>query len=280
MEYIVLSNGVKMPKLGYGTNKVSDPIEGKQIFLNAIKTGYRLFDTAQVYGNEQIVGEAIKESGIPREEFFITTKIRFRNHENPIPRLEESFKNLQTDYLDLVLIHWPYGDYHNAYRVLEDYYQKGKIRAIGVSNFEPARYIDLVQSVEIPPMVNQIEVNVYAQRNDEMKWYEKYNAVIEAYCPLGHGVTPELMEEEILVRIGKKYNKTSAQVALRWLLERGIIAIPKSANEKRMRDNFELFDFSLTKEEMEEIKTLDKKYPVVGRPDDPLIVEKMYAKNE
>ena len=165
-------------------------------------------------------------------------------------------------------------------KILEDYYKAGRIKAIGVSNFEPSRYIDLYQNVEIKPMVNQIEVNVYAQRNEEMPWYDKYNAVIEAYCPLGHGTTPELLVDPVLTEIGKKYNKTPAQIALRYLLERNIIIIPKSSNEKRMKENFDVFDFSLTKEEMEEITKLDKKYPKVGRPEDPIIVEKMYAKNE
>ena len=280
MEYITLSNGVKMPKLGYGTYKVKDPIEGKTTILKAIEIGYRLFDTAQVYANEEVLGAAIKESGLPREEFFITTKIRFRNHEDPIPRLEESFKNLQTDYIDLVLIHWPFGNYYKAYRVLEEYYRQGRIRAIGVCNFEPARYIDLMQNAEIKPMINQIEVNVYAQRSNEMKWYEKYNAVIEAYAPLGHGSTPELVNEEILVKIGKNHGKTGAQIAIKWLLQRNLITIPKSANEQRMRDNFEMFDFTLTEEEMEEIKKLDKNYPVLGRPDDPIIMERIYSKIE
>ena len=280
MRYITLRNGVKIPQLGYGTNKVTDPQEGKKVFLDAIKAGYRHFDTAQVYKNEEIVGQAIKESGIPREEFFITTKIRFRNHNDPIPRLEQSFKNLQTDYIDLVLIHWPYGNYYNAYKVLEDYYKQGRIKAIGVSNFNPDRYMDLIHNVEIEPMVNQIEVNVYAQRLEEMPWYKKYNAIIEAYAPLGHGVSPDLFNEEILINIGKKYGKTPAQVALRYLLDRDIIIIPKSANPERIRENFNLFDFQLTTEEMKEIEKLDKRFPTVGRPADPLIVEKMYGKDE
>ena len=225
MKFIELSNGVKMPILGYGTNKVKD----KASLLHAIKVGYRLIDTAEVYGTEEMVGEAIRESGVPREEFFITTKLRFRNHSDPIPLLEESFKKLGVDVIDLVLIHWPYGDYYHAYKVLEDYYRQGRIRAIGVSNFEPGRLIDLWQNVEIKPMVNQIEVNVYAQRHIEQEYYDKYKVVTEAYAPLGHGVTPQLLVDPLLTKIGNKYHKTAAQVALRYLIDRGIVIIPKSS---------------------------------------------------
>ena len=280
MEYITLRNGVKLPKVGFGTYKVADPIEGKIAILNAIEAGYRLFDTAQVYHNEEVVGEALKESGLPRKDFFITTKIRFRDNHDPVPGLEESFKKLQTDYIDLVLIHWPYGDYLHAYKVLEDYYKQGKIKAIGVSNFDPGRLIDLVNQVEIPPMVNQIEANVYAQRHEEMKWYEKYGVIIQAHSPLGHGKTPQIFQEQILIDIGKKYNKSSAQVALRYLLDRGIAVVPKASNKAHMLDNFDILDFSLSKEDMEEIKKLDKMDPVIGRPEDPLSVEKMWSKDE
>ena len=280
MKYVILRNGIKIPQIGFGTNKTNDTGECVNVIKTALSVGYRLLDTAQVYGNEEMVGQAIKESGIPREEIFIVTKLRFRNHSDPIPRLEESFKKLGVDYIDLVLIHWPYGDYLHAYKILEKYYKEGRIKAIGVSNFEPGRLIDLIQNCEIPPMVNQIEANIYAQRWEEKKYYDKYGVAIMAYAPLGHGVVPELLQEQTLIEIGNKYHKTPAQIALKFLLNRDMIIIPKSSNSKRIRENFELFDFELTDDEMNQIITLDKKYPVLGRPEDAVIVEKMYAKNE
>ena len=280
MKYLALRNGIKIPQLGFGTNKTNDTGDCLEVIKIALKVGYRLIDTAQVYGNEEIVGQAIKESGISREELFIVTKLRFRNHSDPIPRLEESFKKLGVDYIDLVLIHWPYGDYLHAYKVLEDYYKQGRIKAVGVSNFEPSRLIDLIHNVEIPPMVNQIEANVYAQRWEEMKWYDKYDCKIMAYAPLGHGVLPELLQDEVLIKIGEKHRKTPAQIALKYLLQRDMIIIPKSSNPGRMKENFELYDFELDDDDMEKIIALDRKHPVLGRPEDPLIVEKMYAKNE
>ncbi len=280
MKYLVLRNGVKIPQLGFGTYKANDKGEGVEVIKTALKVGYRLLDTAQVYANEEMVGQAIKESGVPREELFVVTKLRFRNHDDPIPKLEESFKKLGLDYIDLVLIHWPYGNYYHAYKVLEDYYKQGRIKAIGVSNFEPSRLIDLVNNCEIPPMVNQIEANIYAQRWEEQKWYDKYGCAIMAYAPLGHGVLPEIQEEPKLVEIAKNHSKTPAQIAIKFVLQRNMIAIPKSSNAGRIAQNFDLFDFELSEEEFNEIVKLDKKYPIIGRPEDPLIVEKMYAKNE
>ena len=280
MKYLMLRNGVKIPQLGFGTYKANDRGEGVEVIKTALKVGYRLIDTAQVYGNEDMVGQAIKESGIPREEIFITTKLRFRNHSDPIPRLEESFKQLGVDYIDLVLIHWPYGDYYHAYKVLEDYYKQGRIKAIGVSNFEPSRLIDLIQNCEIPPMVNQIEANIYAQRWEEQKYFDKYGVAIMAYAPLRHGVLPEILQEPTLVEIANKYHKTPAQIALKFVMNRNMIIIPKSSNANRIKENFDLFDFELNDDEMNRIIALDKKYPIIGRPEDPVIVEKMYAKNE
>ena len=280
MKYLNLRNGVKIPQLGFGTYKANDKGEGVEVIKTALKVGYRLIDTAQVYANEEMVGQAIKESGVPREELFIVTKLRFRDHDNPIPKLEESFKKLGVDYIDLVLIHWPYGNYYHAYKVLEDYYKQGRIKAIGVSNFEPSRLIDLVNNCEIPPMVNQIEANIYAQRWEEQKWYNKYGCAIMAYAPLGHGVLPEIQEEPKMIEIAKKHCKTPAQIAIKFVLQRNMIAIPKSSNAGRIAQNFDLFDFELSEEEFNEIVKLDKRYPIIGRPEDPLIVEKMYAKNE
>lgn len=280
MDYYVLSNGVKIPQLGFGTYKANDRGEGVAVIKEALKVGYRLIDTAQVYKNEEMVGQAIKESGIPREDLYIVTKLRFRDHDNPEARLEESFKKLGVDYIDLVLIHWPYGNYYHAYRVLEKYYKAGRIKSLGVSNFEPSRLIDLIQNVEVKPVINQIEANVYAQRWDEQKWFDKYGVLIMAYAPLGHGVLPQILEEPKLQEIAKKYGKTPAQIALKFVLQRGMIPIPKSSNAKRIKENFELFDFNLNEEEFNEIVKLDKKYPIIGRPEDPVIVEKMYAKDE
>ena len=272
-------NGVEIPVIGFGTWQLPEEMAAN-VVKDAIDVGYIHIDTAAAYGNEHGVGEGIKLSGINRKKLFITTKIRFRDNHDPIKGLEESFRKLQTDYIDLVLIHWPYGDYLHAYRVLEDYYKKGRIKAIGVSNFEPSRLIDLINQVEIPPMVNQIEANVYAQRHEEMKWYNTYGVVIQAHCPLGHGKTPDIFQEEVLINIGKKYNKSSAQVALRYLLDRGIAIVPKASSKGHMFDNFNILDFKLSEEDMEEIKKIDKCFPVVGRPEDPVVVEKMWAKDE
>ena len=276
MEYVILSNGVKMPRIGYGTYKVPD----KETILEAIKVGYRLIDTAQVYQTEINVGNAIKESGIPREEFFIVTKLRFRNHEDPIPLLEESFKKLQTNYIDLVLIHWPDGNYYHAYKVLEKYYKEGRIKAIGVSNFDPGRLIDLWQNAEIKPMVDQIEANVYAQRFKEFDCFEKYNVRTMAYAPLGHGSMPEILEEPLIKSLAEKYHKSPAQICLKYLYQRGFVIIPKSSNPKRIKENFEIFDFILSDEDMEEIKKIDKKSPCLGKAESMEIAEKMYAKIE
>lgn len=280
MKYIVLSNNVKVPLVGFGTYKVNDPVEGKRAILNAVKAGYRLFDTAQQYGNEKLVGEALSECGVPREELFITTKLHFKSFENPVPRLEQSFKDLRTDYLDLVIIHWPFGNYYKAWRMLEDYYKQGKIRAIGVSNFEPGRLIDLIQNVEIKPMINQIEINAYCQRKEDIEWYKQYNVPLQAYSPLGHGSHPEMQQEEIIVKIAKAHNKTPAQILIRYIVEQGIAVIPKSSNENRIKENFDILDFSLSEEEMKEIEKLDKKTPIVGRSEDPILVSRLYAKND
>ena len=280
MEFIVLSNNVKVPLIGFGTYKVNDPVEGKRAILDAIKAGYRLFDTAQQYGNEKLVGEALSECGVPREELFITTKLHFKAFDNPIPRLEQSFKDLRTDYLDLVIIHWPFGNYYNAWRVLEDYYKKGKIRAIGVSNFEPGRLIDLIKNVEIKPMINQIEINAYCQRKEDIEWYKKFDVPLQAYSPLGHGSHPEMQQEEAVINAAKAHNKTPAQVLIRYITQQGISVIPKSSDEKRIKENFDTLDFSLSEEEMNAISKLDKKTPSVGRSEDPILVERLYAKND
>ena len=280
MKYQTLYNGVKIPMIGVGTYRINDDGRGIDLIKYAIQSGYRLIDTAQVYFNEGLVGQAIKESGIPREEIFITTKIHFKTNSDPIPRLEESFKKLGTDYIDLVLIHWPFGDYYNAWRVLEHYYEIGKIKAIGVSNFDVPRIIDLVHFAKIPPMVNQIEVNVYAQRPEELEWFKKYNIVVQAHSPLGHGKLPNLVNEEILTRIGKKYNKTGAQISLKFLTQLGIVVLPKTSHEYRMDENKDIFDFELSEEDINEIRKLNTNDPLLGRPNDPKTIIKLLEKDD
>lgn len=281
MKFLTLANGVQIPQLGFGTYKVNDEKAGVETIKAALKVGYRLIDTAQVYHNEEIVGKAIRESGIPRKEIFITDKVRFKNHDAVEKTIEESFKKLGTDYIDLMLIHWPYGNYYEAWKVLERYYKEGKLRAIGVSNFEPGRLVDLINYAEIPPMVNQIEANIYAPRQQEIKWHEKYHVLTQVYAPLGHGTTPEILQEPKLLEIAKRHHKTPAQISIKFLLQLGVIPIPKSSNPNRIKENFDLFDFELSKEEMESLLTISKGHrPIIGRPEDPEIVEKMYSKNE
>ena len=278
MEYVTLSNGVKMPLLGFGTYQVTNEADGLNSIKAAIKAGYRLIDTAQAYHNEELVGQAIRESGVPREEFFITTKIWFRDHSDPKPSLDESLRKLGVDYIDLVLIHWPFNDYYNAWRALEEYYLEGKIRAIGISNFDNARVIDLCTFSKIKPMVNQIEMSVYVQKEEQRKINQEYGVVVQAYGPLGHGKQPDLVNESILQEIGKKYHKTGAQIALRYLIDLGISIIPKSSHENRIKENFDILDFKLDKEDMEKFKTLNTGVPVVGDVDNPATLLKMLTK--
>lgn len=269
MDKLVLSNGVQIPQLGFGTFKIPDLEECERCVLQALKAGYRLIDTAQAYFNEEAVGTAIKKSGIPREEIFVTTKLSFRNFEDPEAAMEESFKKLQLDYIDLVLIHWPYGNYYNGWRCLEKYYKAGKIRAIGVSNFDPGRFIDLVNFNEITPHVNQIEANVLCQRNNDKVWMAKYNTVIEAYAPLGQGKRDEVLNNETIVRIAKKHNKTTAQIAIKFLLQSGFVVIPKSTHEERIIENFSVYDFILDEQDMIDLKAIDQNKAIGGIAEDP-----------
>lgn len=258
MEYITLTNGVKMPKLGYGVFQI-DNIETERCVSDAIKCGYRLIDTAQAYLNEEGVGNAIAKSGIDRSEFFITTKVWISNagYEAATKSLEESMKKLQTDYLDLVLIHQPFNDYYSTWRAMSDMYKQGKVKAIGVSNFEADRLVDLCSYVDIKPMINQIETHVFQQQNHNRMVMNKYDVVTEAWGPFAEGKNG-LFTNETLVNIGQKYNKTAAQVALRFLLDKDIIAIPKSSNVERMQQNFNIFDFKLSKGEIKAIEELDE----------------------
>lgn len=258
MDYIVLSNGVKMPQLGYGVYQVTKE-ECEKCVLDALKVGYRLIDTAQSYFNEEEVGSAIKKSGIPREEIFLTTKVWIENYgyEACKMSIEESMRKLQTDYLDLLLLHQPFSDYYGAWRALEEYYEAGKIRAIGISNFYPDRMVDIATFARIKPLINQVEIHPYHQQQESKKWHDKYEIQMEAWAPFGEGRS-NMFEDPVLSEIGRKYGKTVAQVILRWHLQRGIIIIPKSVHYDRMVENFSVFDFKLSDEDMENITKLDR----------------------
>ena len=274
MKYVKLNNGVEMPILGFGVYQIPAS-DTKRCVLDAIKVGYRSIDTAQSYFNEEEVGEAISECGIPRNELFITTKIWIDNYgyENCKKSVEESLKKLKTDYIDLVLLHQPFGDYYGAYRALEDLYKEGKIRAIGVSNFYPDRLADIcLFEREIIPAVNQVETNPINAQYEAQENMNKYGVHIEAWAPFGEGRNG-LFENETLVNIGKKYNKSSAQVILRWLIQRDVIIACKSTHIDRMKQNFEVFDFELSEEDMEEIKKLNKGDSLFFNHQDPKMVE-------
>lgn len=274
MEYVKLNNGVEMPILGFGVYQIPRE-ETKRCVLDAINAGFRAIDTAQSYFNEAEVGDAIKESGIPREEFFITTKIWIDNYgyEKCKASVEESLKKLKTDYIDLVLLHQPFSDYYGAYRALEELYEEGKIRAIGVSNFYPDRLADMcLFGRKVVPAVNQVETNPMNQQVKAQENMEKYGVHIEAWAPFGEGKN-NMFSNPTLVEIGKKYNKSAAQVILRWLIQRGVIIACKSIHKERMEENFKVFDFELSNEDMEAIKALDTSDSLFFNHQDPSMVE-------
>lgn len=257
MEYATLRNGVKIPLLGYGVFQI--PLEDtKRCVLDAISVGYRSIDTAQGYFNEEGVGDAVADCGVPRDQLFLTTKIWISNggYEKAKASIDESLKKLRTDYVDLMLIHQPFNDYYGSYRAMEEAYKAGKIRAIGVSNFMPDRFIDIAGFSEIPPMVNQLEVHAFQQQRVARPILKKYGAQLMAWSPLAQGKNG-LFNNPVLTEIGKKYEKTAAQVNLRFLIQSGVIVIPKSTHKERMKENFDLFDFRLTNEEMKQLETLD-----------------------
>ena len=260
MKYVKLLNGVEMPILGFGVYQIPDLEECERVVLEAIEVGYRSIDTAQVYGNEEAVRNAIKKSGVDRKEFFVTTKVWISNsgYEKAKASIEESLKKLQTDYIDLLLIHQPFGDYYGTYRAMEEYYKAGKLRAIGVSNFYPDRFVDIINFVEIKPMVNQVETHVFNQQIIPQEIMKEYGTQIESWGPFAEGKN-NLFTNETLVEIGKKYDKTAAQVALRYLIQRDIVVIPKTVKKDRMIQNFSVFDFELSEDDMKEILKLDKK---------------------
>lgn len=274
MQMVKLNNGVEMPILGFGVFQVRDLEECERSVIDAIETGYRLIDTAASYMNEEAVGKAIKRCGVPREELFITTKlwIQSNGYEGTKKAFENSLKRLQLDYLDLYLIHQPFGDVYGEWRAMQDLYKEGRIRAIGVSNFQPDRLIDLIIHNEIVPAVNQVETHPFYQQIETQTFLQENKVQIESWGPFAEGKN-NIFHNELLASIGKKNNKTIAQVILRWLTQRGIIAIPKSVRKERIEENFNSLDFELSNEDMEAIKTLDTKTTSFFDHRDPAMVK-------
>lgn len=259
METLKLSNGIEMPLLGYGVFQVS-PEECEQCVSDALKTGYRLIDTAQVYANEEGVGRAWRKSGLKREELFLVTKVWVTNagEDKAAASIDESLRKLDTKYIDLLLIHQPYGDVFGTWRAMEKAYRSGKVRAIGVSNFQAGRFFDFAHYVEVKPMINQLQCNVLAQQNDIQPILSETDAKTMAWGPLGGQGADGVVKSPVLEAIGAKYGKSAAQVALRWLTQRGFVAIPKSSHVERMEQNFNIFDFTLSAEDMEQIAMLNQ----------------------
>jgi 2,5-diketo-D-gluconate reductase A len=260
MQKVVLNNGVEMPILGFGVYQIADTEECERSVYEAIRAGYRLIDTAAAYQNEEAVGTAIQKSGVPREDIFVTTKLWIQDagYESTKKAFERSLKRLQLDYLDLYLIHQPYGDVYGSWRAMEELYREGKIRAIGVSNFQPDRLMDLMVHNEVVPAINQIETHPFNQQIETQKFLQENNVQIESWGPFAEGKN-NIFENELLLSMAEKYKKTVAQVILRWLTQRGVVVIPKSVRKERIVENFSIFDFELSPEDMDAIGTLDTK---------------------
>ncbi|MBM6993095.1 MAG: aldo/keto reductase [Prevotella sp.] len=273
MKTVTLNNGVKMPQVGYGVYQVA-PEEAERCVLDAISVGYRLIDTAQAYHNEEGVGRAIAKCGVPRAELFIVTKVWISNagEEKAYASILESLNKLQTNYIDLLLIHQPFGDYYGTYRAMERAYREGKVRAIGVSNFYPDRFVDLQAHVEVKPMVNQVETHVFNQQMEAQQYMEKYGCQIMSWGPFAEGRN-DFFKNETLAETGSRYGKSVAQVALRYLLQRGVVLIPKSTHKDRMEQNLDIFDFELSAGEMKAIEKLDTKQSLFFSHYDPKTVE-------
>lgn len=273
MENVTLNNGVQMPKLGYGVYQVTNEA-CERCVLDAIQVGYRSIDTAQSYGNEQAVGRAVAKCGLRREELFLTTKIWMSNggYDKAKVSIDQSLKNLGTDYIDLMLIHQPFGDYYGAYRAMEEACREGKLRAIGVSNFYPDRLIDLCQFAEITPAVNQVETHVYQQQKLAHEYMKKYGVQHESWGPFAEGKN-NFFQDPVLNEIGRKYGKSAAQVALRFLLQSDVVVIPKSTHRERMEQNIAVFDFSLSEADMNAIRALDQGRSLFFDHYDPATVE-------
>lgn len=274
METVKLNNGIKMPILGFGVFQIPDLKECENSVLDALETGYRLVDTAAAYMNEPAVGNAIKKSGVSREDLFITTKLWLQDtgYENTKKAFDNSLNKLGLDYLDLYLIHQPYGDVHGSWKAMEELYKAGKVRAIGVSNFHPDRVMDLIVFNEVVPAVNQIETHPFQQQSENQRFLQENGVQIESWGPFAEGKNG-LFQNEVLTDIGRKYNKSVAQVVLRWLIQRGVVAIPKSVRKERIRENFEVFDFELNDEDMNAIASLDKKTSIFFDHRDPEMIK-------
>lgn len=273
MEYAVLSNGLKMPVLGYGVYQVTKE-ECERCVMDALSVGYRLIDTAQSYFNEEETGNGIRRSGVPREDIFLTTKVWLEHYgyEEAKKSVLESMEKLQTDYIDLVLLHQPFNDYYGAYRALEELYGEGRLKAIGVSNFYPDRLVDLASFAEIPPMVNQVETHIFNQQTEANAWMKKYHVAHEAWGPFAEG-RQNAFDNAVINGIGAKYGKTAAQVMLRWNIQRRVIVLPKSTHRERMEENINVFDFTLSDEDMASIAALDTKTSAFFSHQDPAMVE-------
>lgn len=278
MEYVTLNNGIKMPLEGFGVFQVPDPAQCKQAVLDAINSGYRLIDTAAAYMNEEAVGAAIKESGVDRNELFITTKlwVQDADYESAKKAIESSLEKLGLDYLDLYLIHQPMGDYAGAYRAMEEAYKEGKLRAIGVCNFYPARLADLCETVDVIPAVNQVELHPFFQQEDALALMKEYGVRPEAWGPFAEG-NHGIFTHPVLSSIGEKYVKSAAQVALRWNVQRGVVVIPKSVHKDRMEQNMNIWDFELSEEDMNEIAKLDIGHSEIVNHDDPNFVKMLHG---
>ena len=278
MEFITLNNGVKIPLEGFGVFQVPDPAQREQAVLAAIASGYRLIDTAAAYMNEKAVGEAIKKSGVPREELFITTKlwVQDASYEAAKKAIQTSLDNLGLSYLDLYLIHQPMGDYVGAYRAMEEAYKEGKLKAIGVCNFYPHRLADLCETVEVIPAVNQVELHPFFQQENALALMKEYGVVPEAWGPFAEG-NHGIFTHPVLTAIGQKYGKSAAQVALRWNVQRGVVVIPKSVHKERIEQNMNIWDFQLSDEDMAEIAKLDIGHSEIVDHSDPAFVKMLHS---
>ena len=278
MEFITLNNGVKMPLEGFGVFQVPDPAQCEQAVLDAIASGYRLIDTAAAYMNEKAVGEAIKKSGVPREELFITTKlwVQDASYEAAKKAIQTSLDNLGLSYLDLYLIHQPMGDYVGAYRAMEEAYKEGKLKAIGVCNFYPHRLADLCETVEVIPAVNQVELHPFFQQENALALMKEYGVVPEAWGPFAEG-NHGIFTHPVLTAIGQKYGKSAAQVALLWNVQRGVVVIPKSVHKERIEQNMNIWDFQLSDEDMAEIAKLDIGHSEIVDHSDPAFVKMLHS---
>lgn len=278
MEYAVLNNGVKMPMEGFGVFQVPDQAECEQAVLDAIASGYRLIDTAAAYMNEEAVGKAIAKCGVPREELFITTKLWVQDagYEAAKRAIQTSLDKLGLDYLDLYLLHQPMGDYIGAYRAMEEAYKEGKLKAIGVCNFYPARLADLCETVEVTPAVNQVELHPFFQQENALALMKEYGVIPEAWGPFAEG-NHGIFTHPVLTKIGEKYGKSAAQAALRWNVQRGVVVIPKSVHKNRMEQNMDIWDFKLSDEDMAEIVKLDLGHSEIVNHDDPAFVKMLHT---